>query len=259
MSKFFLDTEFHEGFHKPLFGKKRHFIDLISIGIVNENGREYYAISKDFDIKAAWNAYDLNHGSGDQRNMPPRRVYWLRENVLKPIFEEWKSSTNGKIVRLGLPIALNEEKFNYKNFKRMVTYVGKSNKQIANELITFCHYGVPEIITQEFYGYYADYDWVLICSLFGKMIDLPRGFPMYCTDLKQMLEETAQKFTSMELSKMQYPVVTHNVLEFLGNKPDFDKSYYLKNHKCYPKQENLHNALSDAIFNKKLYNFLKSL
>lgn len=31
--KYFLDTEFIEGFHKPLFGKRRHFIDLISIAI----------------------------------------------------------------------------------------------------------------------------------------------------------------------------------------------------------------------------------
>ena len=34
--KYFFDTEFIEGFHKPLFGKRRHHIDLISIGIVDE-------------------------------------------------------------------------------------------------------------------------------------------------------------------------------------------------------------------------------
>ncbi len=42
--KYFLDQEFHEGFHKPIFGKKRHFIDLISIGIVSEDDRKFYAI-----------------------------------------------------------------------------------------------------------------------------------------------------------------------------------------------------------------------
>lgn len=40
--KYFLDTEFHEGFNKPLFGKNRHFIDLISIGIVSSDNRKYY-------------------------------------------------------------------------------------------------------------------------------------------------------------------------------------------------------------------------
>lgn len=39
----------------------------------------------------------------------------------------------------------------------------------------------------EFWGYYADYDWVVFCWIFGKMIDLPKGFPMYCRDLKQSL------------------------------------------------------------------------
>jgi len=38
--KYFLDTEFIEGFRKPLFSKRRHFIDLISVGVVAEDGRE---------------------------------------------------------------------------------------------------------------------------------------------------------------------------------------------------------------------------
>ena len=41
----------------------------------------------------------------------------------------------------------------------------------------------------EFWGYFADYDWVVFCQLFGKMIDLPRGMPMYCNDLKQLMRE----------------------------------------------------------------------
>jgi len=40
----------------------------------------------------------------------------------------------------------------------------------------------------EFYGYYADYDWVVFCWIFGRMVDLPEHFPMYCVDLKQMLD-----------------------------------------------------------------------
>jgi hypothetical protein len=41
----------------------------------------------------------------------------------------------------------------------------------------------------EFWGYYADYDWVAFCQLFGKMIDLPKGWPMYCRDLKQLCDD----------------------------------------------------------------------
>ncbi len=68
--KYFLDQEFMSGFVKPLFGKERHFIDLISIGLVSEDGREYYAVSNEFNLKVVW--------SDD----------WLRENVLRPIHKE---------------------------------------------------------------------------------------------------------------------------------------------------------------------------
>ena len=37
----------------------------------------------------------------------------------------------------------------------------------------------------EFWAYYADYDWVALCQLYGRMVDLPDGFPMFCMDLKQ--------------------------------------------------------------------------
>jgi hypothetical protein len=38
----------------------------------------------------------------------------------------------------------------------------------------------------EFWGYYSDYDWVVFCQIFGSMINLPEGFPMYCLDIKQL-------------------------------------------------------------------------
>lgn len=39
----------------------------------------------------------------------------------------------------------------------------------------------------EFWGYYADYDWVLFCWLQGTMMELPEGWPKYCNDLKQLV------------------------------------------------------------------------
>jgi len=41
----------------------------------------------------------------------------------------------------------------------------------------------------EFWGYYSDYDWVVFCQIFGTMMDLPRHLPMYCHDLKQVIDE----------------------------------------------------------------------
>ena len=52
--------------------------------------------------------------------------------------------------------------------------------EVAADLIEFAG---PE---PEWWAYYADYDWVLLCQLYGRMIDLPEGWPMFCMDLKQL-------------------------------------------------------------------------
>lgn len=73
------------------------------------------------------------------------------------------------------------------NVKPYLSGVTVDRRTIAEEIIKFCDpnkYGPPE-----FWGYYADYDWVVLCQLFGKMIDLPKGWPMYCRDLKQLADD----------------------------------------------------------------------
>lgn len=52
--------------------------------------------------------------------------------------------------------------------------------EIAEALVAFLG---PE---PEIWGWYADYDWVVICQLFGSMVDLPTGWPMFCRDAKQL-------------------------------------------------------------------------
>lgn len=229
--KYYIDTEFQEGFHKPLLGKTRHFIDLISIGIVAEDGREYYAISKDFNLKSVW---------GDE---------WLRENVLMPIFWE---------------LSLDEDKGNYENwfksnkytgeanlsaFNYLVKKFGKTNNQIADDIKDFVLVDIQQQYKDlkyspiEFYGYYADYDWVVFCSLFGRMIDLPSGFPMYCRDLKQMSDELYEAKKKEHYSKPNRAI-------FLNS---------LKDHLEYPRQTNEHNALADADWNKQLHQFILNL
>ena len=41
----------------------------------------------------------------------------------------------------------------------------------------------------QFWAYYCSYDWVVLCQLFGTMMDLPKGWPMWCRDLKQLAED----------------------------------------------------------------------
>lgn len=197
MIKYFIDTEFSEGFHKPMFGKKRHFIDLISIGIYCEDGRSYYAISNEFNPKDA----DL----------------WVKENVISKLPSKHFNGSNAHEARLW-----------------------KSNKQIADEIIQFISYSFE---IPEFYAYYADYDWVLFCSLFGRMPDLPNGFPMYCIDLKQTLDE----------KQITYSQKFNNKTYLTPHQGDIKLS------DGYPSQNDEHNSLSDAKWNYKLYKFLQTI
>lgn len=236
--KFFIDTEFIEDFTKPLFGKPRHYIDLISIGIVTEDGREYYAVSNEFDIDHVWNKYQLKESPYTSLNTGTstmQKEHWLRDNVLKPIYWDLCATddpmqAHGLYSMWGKPAGKRE-------FTRLIREYGKSNEQIGKEIVDFVHSSmdfVPGFTEQsiDFYGYYADYDWVLFCSLYGRMLDLPKGFPMYCRDLKQMFDEAQ-----------------------LSQPPHIN----LKNDGAYPKQSNAHNALDDARWNKRLYRFLKVL
>lgn len=273
---YYLDSEFLEGTQtKRFFGKTKPTIDLISIALVSDDNREYYAISKDFNLKEAWNRFDekVEIMSGDMRNLFPKgrkyKEYWIRENVLKPIFDEWKLNNNSKIVKLGLPISLNESKFNYKNFKYCIQCIGKSNKQIAKEICLFidARYvdknnpdkgymypsgtSIKEVKTTnvKFHAYYADYDWVVFCWLFGKMIDLPKGFPMYCFDLKQLEDVVYEEKKASYYGNSKTEAIKHTG-HFINK---------MSNHPDYPKQKNEHNALDDAKFCKNLHAFLKSV
>lgn len=268
--KYYIDTEFLEGTQKEkfpisLFRKNTPpTIDLISIGIVSEDGREYYAISKDFNLKEAWNRFDLkpNIKKGGMK-----KVYWIRENVLKPIFDElmviYDEEYKRKVDTSKYIGVIMDRTFRYKALKWLISRYGKTNNQISEGVEGFCSIGtaystmdkststIMHFLEQNeetlknikqhdlkhvfneiptFYAYFADYDWVAFCWLFGKMMDLPKGFPMYCNDLKQLFSEK-----------------------------QVDCNYDLKTDGNYPKQENEHNALADARWNKKLHEFLLTL
>jgi len=279
--KYFLDTEFLEGPQNPkwlilksrlgrlMIGKPKPTIDLISIGIVAEDEREYYAISKDFNFKEAWNRYDFLFEAGGVQFHPAKKVYWLRENVLKPIWRELIVLETDYLVKqkrmIGYAKDLNMN-FNFKNFKYLVNKYGKTNKEIADEVKSFCIFyprynDKTEITTHfqdsniEFYAYYADYDWVVFCWLFGKMMDLPSGFPNYCKDLKQMLDDKVMLFWKLERKREL----------FLGKDPKYksidEAVSAFKTRENYPKQDlsKSHNAIEDARWNKQLYDFLNKL
>ena len=133
------DTEFIED------GKT---IDLISIGMVAQDGRSYYAENLSCDRSKASD--------------------WVRENVLPHL--------DGSNIR--------------------------QREHIASDIIEFVGDETPE-----FWAYYADYDWVVMCQLFGTMMQLPKGWPMYCRDFKQWLDENGNPRMSKHLG------VEHNALD----------------------------------------------
>lgn len=128
--RYFIDTEFSErGSNHPLL--------LISIGLVAEDGREFYAIHSEV--------------SPDDCND------WVKANVLPHL-----DLNDGWDRRCALD-------------------------EMESQILLFCDrekYGKPE-----FWGYYSDYDWVVFCQIFGAMVDLPKGWPMYCRDIKQLCDE----------------------------------------------------------------------
>lgn len=116
--RFWFDTEFIED---------GHTIELISIGVVSEDGRTLYREFHFDDRKAS---------------------EWVRKNVI--------------------PHLSGNPQQRYEIRRDIVEFMGEK----------------PEI-----WAYYADYDWVALCQLFGTMMDLPKGWPMYCRDVKQFCDD----------------------------------------------------------------------
>jgi hypothetical protein len=121
--KYWFDTEFIED------GKT---IDLMSIGIVAEDGRTIYLENNECDLS--------------------RGVEWVQHNVI--VHLDWLTH-------------------------------GRSRDVIRQAVIKF----VGDDKTPEFWAYYGAYDWVSLCQLFGPMVDLPKGWPMYCRDIKQWCDD----------------------------------------------------------------------
>lgn len=192
---YFIDTEFLEGKqNKTLFGIKygqtKPTIDLISIGLVDMDEREFYAISKDFNLKEAWNRWQPRTGEGDRNNVQPKK-YWIRENVLHPIFIELTDIYVSEVIkmnRLGIGGSKDVFEFNYENLKYLLNLYGRTNNQIANEICEFIYGYETDLSGQsplqlaqryevsdktkipELYAYFADYDFVVFCWIFGNMM-----------------------------------------------------------------------------------------
>lgn len=125
-------------------------IDPISVALVREDGSEYYAVF---------------------RAMPVARIMkheWLRANVVP-----------------SLPFVRHDgiRPFRHPFLDHAHPDV-KMRAHIRDEVCRFIA-DTPDV---ELWGWYSAYDHVCLAQLFGRMIDLPDGVPMWTNDLRQEAE-----------------------------------------------------------------------
>lgn len=269
--KYFLDVQFHENFRKPLFGRPRHFIDVISIGIIAEDGRTLYLVNKDVEIKAAWNSWQPRNGQGDRNNIEPKE-YWLRENVLWPIYKEWAEKAQ---------ISVTKDFFTLKNFKNSLNLFGFSAEDFPTLICEFidaryidknrpekgfiypCNgSNYPASVSTTnivFYSNFCHYGWVAFCSLFGRMHHLPKGMPFYCRDLRQTLEEKLYHYNSVSAGHCHWQVGGFQTGDALQKMPIVERLPFILKHQKYPEQKTERHAMHNAKDNKLLFEFIEKL
>jgi hypothetical protein len=142
--RYFYDTEFLED------GKT---IELISIGIVAEDGRELYLVNRD----APWKRIKKNEWlmANVVPKLPQPHGDWINQMP-----KRWLIDFNTPEVRGKSQIAEAVERF-----------------LLGNDLETYADL--------ELWADYGAYDHVVLCQLFGPMIALPPGVPMFTHDLQQ--------------------------------------------------------------------------
>jgi hypothetical protein len=152
--RYFFDTEFVEDIGR---------FELISIGMVAENGRECYFENSEIDLAS----------------LPE----WLQLNVVPHLTCERMQPSNIR--------------------ECILDFIGEDDDP-------------------EFWAYFGSHDWVLFCQLFGRMIDLPKDWPMFVRDIQTV---------RMQLGGGRLPPHTGTV----------------------------HNALDDARWTKEAFDFLREM
>lgn len=205
---------------------------IISLSILGDDGRQYYAISKEFDLKEAWNFYIINDGI---------KEYFYRENILKELFnhlcylDKWDD---------------RHRVFTYNNIKWLLDKYGTTEMDIILSMSEFIGYGKyletqngtkNNGISFEIY-YYIDYFELLLSEsdFFKKLFKEYDKFDLY------------EKLKEKELHhKKIWPVVdgvSHHIkISGIESLPNYPKL-------CYGKD-----ALHKAEWLKKLYDFLQTI
>lgn len=184
--KIYFDTEFHED---------GRVLELISLGAVRDDGKEYYA-----------QVIETSHKQCND---------WVKVNVIPKLQlcprsihrDDHKWVTKGKC---------GDEKCYWRTLP-----------QIAFDLKEF----TKETDSIQWWADYGAYDWVMLCKLYGTMMNIPKEWKYFCDlhDLEQI------------------------ILKNIMNEKD-EKKFLRK--KPIQNEKEKHHALNDARHNKKMYEFL---
>jgi hypothetical protein len=159
MTKIWFDTEFIDD---------GETIELLSIGLVREDGAEYYAEIEEADLSAA--------------------NQWVKDNVIAHF-----------------------------------TGPKKPRAQVAQEIVAFCG------AAPTFWAWFGSYDWVALSQLYGRMLDVPKGWPNLFNEIVQHAKYA------------------------------FDGSSVIPNFKKMFPNEKAHNALADARWNHQVWDFCEKV
>jgi hypothetical protein len=156
-------------------------IDLISIGLVAETGEELYCVVADDDLM-------------DRIARHP----WLNKHVMP-----------------SLPVTINYDRFHID---------GHGDHPVSSWKWDLDHADWPDVLPRsviadkvrqfirsfpdpQLWAWYGAYDHVALCWLWGRMIDLPTGIPMWTNDIQQ----EAQRLGDPRMPEQ--PAGEHNALE----------------------------------------------
>lgn len=167
--KIYYDTEFLED---------GHTIDLISIGMVAEDGRELYLVNEGIEIDPLYSR--IGHHRWLMANVIPHLPLRKRDPIKQPECQYpgrfYLDSTDNCVVSL---------------------------RYIRNAVRDFI-LATPD---PELWAWYGAYDHVVLAQLFGPMVNLPKGVPMWTNDLRQEVDRLGNP------TMPDQPDGLHNALE----------------------------------------------
>lgn len=155
----FYDTEFIEN------GRT---IDLISIAMVAEDGRELYLVDESIEEEELYKRITSHN--------------WLMENVIPHLPLATKYDGMPHLYQPGHPNVSPRKTGTFSLDAKDNRVV--SRRFIRNAVRDFLA-ATPDV---ELWAWFAAYDHVVLAQLFGPMIDLPANVPMWTNDLQQEIE-----------------------------------------------------------------------